>query len=211
MKRLISVVLVVVFATVAACNFPIGNDCGPFKNKFRTLDVSTSLAEAEIDTVESRPVLSPISNDTLRSPLLAIDMQPQIELYDERFRPLSAFQIILAAHACSPPIPSSEEVITGLRITADAPFADGYPAGANLAPLFDAAVYNRADFGYRRFDLPAFLDRTPSAADRIILLLTERPETTRELRFTVEYEQQGPGLETYTFTSEPVVVPSDAP
>lgn len=211
MKRLTCACLFVILATLSACDALTGNECGPFDNRFRTLDFSTALAEATIDTLSGEPMLSPISNDTLQSDLLAIDMQPDVETYREGSRPFAALQLIPAAHACSPPLLKSNEVITSLRVVADADFTDGYPAGSNLAPLFDVAVYNRAEFGYQRFELPAFLRDNPSSANRLILLLKARPDATRKFQFTVEYEQEGSGLETYTYTSEPVVVTADTP
>lgn len=186
-----------------------GPDCGPFEDKFKTTDFFGEVFSATFDPGKVEPNLSPIEGDTLSEGSYAVRMVPKKMLYSTRSRSSTSFQIISSAYACSPPIPTSDEVIKDIRIYSDKRFKDAYPAGEDLSGLFDAVVLNRADFGYRRFELNDFLGREPNAVDELILLLDAKPETTSRFQFTVEYEQDGDGLERFEFETDPVVLKSD--
>jgi hypothetical protein len=88
--------------------------------------------------------------------------------------------------------------------TAD--FGPEYPAGDNLAPLVEVVALYRAEFGYRWAELPDFLARAPNAADELVLILEAAPDTLGPARFTIEYEQEGRGLSSYSYTTRPVVL-----
>lgn len=206
MRQLLAFGLLALFLTFGACS-TAGTDCGPFEDKFKTTDFSTEVFRATFDTVQVEPNLSPIEGDTLEEGSYAVRMVPEKMLYSTRSKASTSFQIINSAYACSPPIPTSDEVIKDIRIYSDKRFKDDYPAGEDLSGLFDAVVLNRADFGgYRRFELTNFLEKEPNAVDELILILVAKPETTSSFQFTVEYEQDGKGLERFEFETDPVVL-----
>ncbi len=73
-----------------------------------------------------------------------------------------------------------------------------------------AGRLNEADYdGYRPFELDDFLSISPRAVDERILLLDATPDTTAHFRVPVEYEQKGPGLGEYEYTTDPVVLVAD--
>jgi hypothetical protein len=77
------------------------------------------------------------------------------------------FGFVPVAYACSPPIPSSDEVITDIQVYSDKAFTDAYPAGENRASLFDAVVLNPASqLYYHRIDLNDFLSGSPTRPTR---------------------------------------------
>ena len=205
MKRVLAVFLAIL-VSVGGCN-SVGTDCGPFPNAFKTTGFSS--AAVRVDSLRStsgRPLLSQTEGDTLRAGQFGIRMDPKIETYFTETRRTQALSFVTSVYACSPVVPSSEEVIEDLRIYADADFGPEYEAGDNLAPFFDVIALYEADDGHRRFDLLDFLAQSPNAAHQLVLLLDTPPATTRSVRFTVEYEQKGPGIENYMFTTDPVVL-----
>ena len=208
MRNLIALGLLVFLLAIGACDSTVGTDCGPFEDKFKTTDFSSAARKATFDSLKVEPNLSPIEDDTLDEGHFAVRMEPVKMLYSQKSTSSGSFQIISSAYACSPPIPTSDEVIKDIRIYSDKDFNDGYPAGKDLAELFDVVVLNRAEYGYRRFELPNFVEQKPNAADKLILILKARPETTSSFQFTVEYEQEGKGLANYDFETNPVVLKS---
>lgn len=208
MKRLMALSLLALLLASGACDGTGGTDCGPFKDKFKTTDFSSAVFKATFDTLRVKPNLSPIEGDTLEEGQYAVRMEPVKELYSRSSIPSVSFQVARSAYACSPPIPTSDEVIQDIRIFSDKRFKDDYPAGKDLSGLFDVVVLNRADFGYRRFELKNFLEREPNAVDELVLILDAKPETTSNFQFTIEYEQKGKGLETFQFEAGPVVLKS---
>lgn len=211
MTRLLTAVLIGTLLTVGACGLS-STDCGPFPNKFKTTGFTTSIHQVEFpDSLGPRPQLSPIMGDTLGTGPLAIQMQPDIETYYAHRFEESPLQVLPSAYACSPALPSSDEVIEDIRIYGDTNFGDDHLAGDDLSALFDIVVYRKSRandgyHGYRRFDLNTFLARDPTAAYTLFLVLEESPSTTTEVTFTVEYEQNGRGLSSYSFRTEPVVL-----
>ena len=200
--------LLALLLTFGACS-TAGPNCGPFQDKFKTTGFSSEVFSATPDSLNVAPNLSPVEGDTLRKGHLAVRMEPKKVLYSQSSRSSTSFQIINSAYACSPPIPSSDEVIKDIRIYSDSHFKDGYPAGEDLAGLFDVVILNRSDYGrYRRFELNDFLEREPNAVDELILVLDARPETASKFQFTVEYEQEGKGIESYEFKTDPIVLKS---
>lgn len=209
MRRLVVLGLLVLLLTFAfgACS-TTGPDCGPFKDKFKTTDFSSSVFKATPDSLRVSPNLSAIEGDTLEGGRIAVRMEPVKMLYSMRLGTSHSFQIINSAYACSPAEPTSEELIKDIRIYSDKHFRDGFSAGEDLAELFDIFALREADYGWQQFELDNFLAREPNAADELILILDAKPKTTSSFQFTVEYEQEGKGLEYYKFKSDPVVLKS---
>ena len=203
MKRVLLGFFGIILASAGGCTSTVGDECGPFPDAFKTTGFSTTVAQLDSLSATGRPVLSAV-DDTIRGPL-AVRMEPITETYTTASRE-RAVTLIPPARACSPPIPTSEEVIQDLRMYSTVDFGPDYPAGDNLAPFLDVVALYRAEFGYRRADLPDFLARSPNAADELILILEAAPDAPRPARFTVEYEQEGRGLASYSYTTRPVVL-----
>lgn len=208
MPLLRPLVLIVVLLVLGACSTPSG-DCGPFPNAFKTTGFETSVHQAQFrDSPATKPMLSPITEDTLRTGHLAIQMQTLTETYYSRRSSTMPLQLLSSARACSPVLPTSDEVIQDIRIYSTTAFGDEYSASDNLSALFDIVMQQVAPRRYRRFDLNEFLSRAPNAAHELILILKATPPETTRTRFTVEYEQEGKGLSSYSFRSPSVVLSS---
>jgi hypothetical protein len=210
MARLLPLLLLFCAAVLGGCESG-GRGCPPLdiEDHFKTTGFSSSIKRAAYpDSSRIRPELSPIANDTLKTGRPAILMEPEKVLYSQTSIPAPSFQLLPAARACSPEPPRSEETIEDIRIFSNRPFRGRLP-GDTLSTFFDVVAHNRAEHDYRRFDLDAFLSMRPRAVDELILLLDAQPDRTMRVRFTVEYEQKGPGLGSYTHTTEPVVLVPD--
>jgi len=207
-KYLTALTLVALVLTFGACNGIGDPDYGPFKNKFKTTDFSSAIFKAAPDSLGVRPLLLPIEDDTLDEGQFAVRMQPVKKLHSTKSKCPAIFQVVRSAYACSGPIPSSDDVIEDIRISSNKRFTADRPPGEDRSELFDIVVLNRSKFGTRRFELNKFLEREPNAADELILILDAAPDRTSDFQFTVEYEQDGKGLEHFAFETEPVVLAS---
>lgn len=213
MKRLLVLTLATILLPVGACTSPV-DDCGPFPDKFKTTGFATSVQQATFsDSLGVEPMLAP-TGDTLRTGHLAVQMRAEKETYISRRSEAPTLQFLSSAYACSPILPTSDEVIQDIEITSSTAFGEAHPAGDDLSALFDVVVFRRSlaydeKHGYQRYDLNEFLERDPPAAWKLILVLDATPPTTTRAQFTVEYEQDGKGLEHYEFTTESVVVTSE--
>ena len=205
MRRLLAFALLGLLLAFSACDAAV--DCGPFHDKFKTTDFTTAAYRIENgDSLQAAPILSPIENDTLTEGAFAVRMTPMQESYSssKRSRPLG---FVLAAYACLPAPPSSDEIIRDIQIYSDQAFNRAYAADDDLADLFDVLVLSFANqFNYRRFDLHDFLSEAPNAAEELVLVLKAAPEMTSAFRFTIKYFQEGEGLDYYEFTTAPVVL-----
>lgn len=207
MMRLWGLVAVGMLFAVGACNM-VDDGCGPFKDKFRTTDFATATARLDDLSPEAGLRLSAIAGDTLAPGELAIQMLPVQEHYFSETSGRGAFRFVAVAYACSPVIPTSDEVITGIQVFSDTPFGPGYAVGDDLARLFDVVVLDRAAGGYQRFDLETFLAQAPNAVDELVLVLKAPPAATSGFRFTVKYSQTGSGLGMFEFVTDAVVLKS---
>lgn len=214
MKKILAFILTVVLLAAGACTSPV-DDCGPFPDTFKTTGFEASIHQAEFsDSLGAEPMLSRIAGDTLRTGHFAIELRTEMETYFSHRSEASSIRFLSSAYACSPVLPSSDEVIQDIQIYSDTAFGEEYSAGDDLSALFDVVVYRKSHRhdgypGYRRFDLNEFLDRDPTAAWTLFLVLDETPATTTRAQFTVEYEQDGKGIESYEFTTTSVVLTSE--
>ena len=214
MKKILAFILTVVLLAAGACTSPV-DDCGPFPDTFKTTGFEASIHQAEFsDSLGAEPMLSRIAGDTLRTGHFAIELRTEMETYFSHRSEASSTRFLSSAYACSPVLPSSDEVIQDIQIYSDTAFGEEYSAGDDLSALFDVVVYRKSHRhdgypGYRRFDLNEFLDRDPTAAWTLFLVLDETPATTTRAQFTVEYEQDGKGIESYEFTTTSVVLTSE--
>ncbi|MES3629059.1 MAG: hypothetical protein PPP56_02720 [Longimonas sp.] len=209
MNRLLPLLLLGVLVVLGGCDTT--NECGPFKSEIRTTGFSGAAFKVDPDaTFEFEFDLDEIEDDTLAAGELGLRLQLEGELYaaaSPEPRAVQSIQLIPAARACSPPIPEYDAMIQDIRIYSDTDFGDAYPAGENLAGLFDiAGRRNGPGMPYERQSLIDFLERTPRPVDVLLFILNDAPLAPTTMQFTVEYEQEGEGLEAYAFTTDSVVV-----
>ena len=211
-----SLLTVCLFATglalLSACDLT-GTGCGPFDTPtVPVADFETQPLTATSDPFDTWPRLSPIESDTLTEGSFAIYMnaltsdRTALRLPSAPQAPAPAsWTLIPTAHACTPPPIVATGTISSLRIYSSTPLFNGYSTEDNLAPLFDIAVRDVDGTG-RVEPLETFLSGSADFAREIALVLTETPDTTAEAQFTVEFQQENGELETYSFTTDPVVI-----
>jgi len=191
--------------TAISCNIT-GDDCGPFDDKFKTVEFSTDLKNTSISENPGLDVqYNTLESDTIGFDRFSITMFPIGEYYSLNSERLNSFSLIPSAFACSPPIPVSEEMITNIEIFSNRNFSSEYASGENLAELFEIVVLYR-NSGYQRSNLNEFLSSEPNVPDEIFLMLKSEPETTEPIQFTVKYSQDGIDMNSYEFTTEAVVI-----
>lgn len=199
--------LVVLFTFISiSCNTPTDLNCGPFPDKFRIIDFSTSIKSVTYN--DSSPLsiqFSEIQSDSIQFDEYAIEMYPVTEVFFSNVLDKINFQIIQRAYACSPINPASDDKITDIQIYSDKNFSSEYPAGENLAELFEVyALYMRE--GPRRVKLTDFIAEEPNAPDQLIFLLQSGPSEATEVQFTVRYYQDGEKLSEFEFLTEPITI-----
>lgn len=207
MKRLLTFAFLGLLLASGACDTVV-EDCGPFQDKFKTTGFNTTTYRIDASaSSDAEPDLFVIENDTLSAGEFAIRMVPQKELYYSSSKASTGVSFVSAAYACSPPIPSSDEVIQNIRIYSGKAFNSEYSAEDNLADLFDVLVLNRSKgMIYERFSLKGFLASEPNAVDELILVLNSVPKEVSDHRFTVKYSQDGRGVDDFEFTTDAVVL-----
>src|SRR5690554_229257 len=194
--------LVSLFIIIAvSCNIT-GDDCGPFDDKFKTVEFSTDLNNISISNNPSLNVqYSTLESDTIGFDKLGLTMIPVGESYSLNSERVNSFSLIPSAFACSPPIAVSEETITDIDIFSNRSFNSEYIFGENLDELFEVIFLYRGS-GYQRSNLKEFLSSEPNVPDEILLVLKSAPETTEPIQFTVKYSQDGIDMDSYEFTPE---------
>ncbi len=166
--------------TAISCNVT-GDDCGPFDDKFKTVEFSTDLKNIFISEISGLDVqYNTLESDTIGFDRFSITMFPISEYYSLNSERLNSFSLIPSAYACSPPIAVSEEMITNIEIFSNRNFSSEYTSGENLAELFEiVALYRNSE--YQRSNLNEFLNSEPNVPDEIFLMLKSAPETTESI------------------------------
>lgn len=207
-KTILSIFSIVVLFTfiTTSCDSITGNDCGPFPDKFQVTDFSASVKKvSHYDASSSSIQLSEADSDSIRFDEFAIEMTPITEEFYSSVLDRINFQFIQSAYACSPTIPVSSDTVLDIQIYSDKDFSYEYPAGENLAELFEVyALYNRD--GGMRVDLIDFLSEEPNAPDQLILLLKSAPSEATKIKFSVRYLQDGEKLNEFEFVTESVTI-----
>jgi hypothetical protein len=193
-------------SSLAACS--LVEECGPFEDKFRTTDFVTRTYQVQpADSLDPRPRFLPVERDTLSFGQFGISMIPVQDYYFSQSRGRWSPTLISAAHACSPPVPSSDEIVHSIEVYSDTDYSRDYPAGTDLADLFDLFAFDLArSVYYERVDLRDYLARAPNTVDEIVLVPSVAPDTTATFTFTVRYFQEGEGIEYYAFTTEAITL-----
>jgi len=193
------------FITIS-CNTPTDLNCGPFPDKFRVTDFSTSIKKVtHFDPSTTSIQLSEIQSDSIQFNEFAIDMYPVTEVYFSSVFNKINLQFIQSAYACSPINTTSDDKILDIQIYSDKDFSAEFPAGENLAELFEIyALYMRE--GPKRVNLIDFIAEEPNAPDQLILLLQSGPSEASEIQFSVRYSQVGEKLTEFEFSTTPITL-----
>lgn len=207
-KTLLSIVSIAILFTfiTISCDTPTDLNCGPFPDKFRVTDFSTSIKKVTHYDSSTRSIqLSEIKSDSIQFDVFAIDMTPVTEVFFSSVLGKFNFQFIQSAYACSPIDPASDDKILDIQIYSDKDFSAEYPAGENLVELFEVyALYMRE--GPKRVDLIDFITEEPNAPDQLILMLQSGISEASEIQFSVRYIQDGGKLNEFEFTTEPITI-----
>lgn len=200
------ITLVSLFMLIAiSCNIT-GDDCGPFNDKFKTVDFQTDLKNFTISEDLGLDVqYSTLESDTIGFDKFGLSMFPVGEFYSLSSERLNSFSLIPLAFACSPAIPVSEETITDIEIFSNRNFNSEYTSGENLAELFEI-VFLYHNSGYQRSNINEFLSSEPDVPDEIFLVLKSAPETAEPIAFTIKYSQDGIDMNSYEFSTETIVI-----
>lgn len=180
----------VFFLGLFSCN---EDDCGPFNNAFKTVDLEFSIHEAIYsEDEETKLVLNGIENDSVDYDLYAISVRPVSEFYMTQNTNSWSFSLIQSAYACTPPIPSTEEQIDSIVIVSETDFDLDHPAGTDLSGLFDIVVTDYVfEINQERNSLEEFLATSPTVPSEWALILKEQPEETKNFAFSIKYYQNG--------------------
>ncbi len=206
-KTILAYILLVCFSmiTVVSCNLT-DDDCGPFDDKFKTVDFQAGLKNIIISEGQGLDVqYNTLESDTISFDKFGIAMFPVGESYSLNSKQLNSFSLIPSAFACSPPNMVSEEMITDIKIFSSRNFNSEYTSGENLVELFDIVVLYR-NSGYQRRNLIEFLSSDPNVPDEIFLVLKSAPETTEPIQLTVKYSQNGIDMDFYEFTTGDIII-----
>lgn len=207
-KTILSIAGIAVLFTfiTISCNTPTDLNCGPFPDKFRVTDFSTSTKKVtHYDPSTISIQLSEIQSDSIQFNEFAIAMYPVTEVFFSSVFDKINIQFIQSAYACSPIDPASDDKILDIQIYSDKDFSAEFPAGENLAELFEVyALYMRE--GPRRVNLIDFFAEEPNAPDQLILLLQSGPSEASEIQFSVLYLQDGEKLNEFEFSTTPITL-----
>lgn len=148
-----------------------------------------------------------LEKDTVSFNEIGISIFPVIKSYFSAIQHQKTFSFSAAAYACSPLIPTSEEVIQNIEIFSNQDWNNDFKSGESIAELFEVVVLYRKS-GYRRINLTDFLESAPTVPDEIFLLPKYPPGSTKDFQFTVKYFQDGIELDKYEFTTEKITIKS---
>ena len=202
------IILSIALITAVSCDVS-GDECGPFDNRFKTIDFTTRLARFDhLDVADNLVETSPVTTDSIHFRDLALEMMPITQSYSVKIHepPIWEFSFLSTAYACSPPIPISKEQITGIQIYSNRAYNARYTSSDNLAELFEVITFYRNSGKVQRQDLNSFLSSQPTVPDELYLVPTTAPATADPIQFTVRYIQDGIDLETFQVTTASVVV-----
>ena len=166
------------------------------------------------DKVIGKIDLSPLVQNSVLYSQYGISITPRTRryrssrsYYSYSRNKINTFSFINSAYACSPADPTTDDRIRDIKIFSKRDFNSEYPAGSNLALLFDIIVKpDRSSYRKIKWDLTKYL-LTRSIPSRLMLLvLKESPEVTADYTFKIEYYQDGKDLDFFEFTTRTVEI-----
>ncbi len=181
-------------------------DCGPFADKYKLKKIILDVSELGFDEA-SKTLSGPgaIVSDSMSFDSLDINLFFQSEHFFSVVSP--AFEFFPSLNACSPPDPTTDEVITGMKIFTQVSFDANHSAGSSLVDLFDVIVDNAAEsIRFEKVDLGAYLSTNPKVPNELHLRLKTPPAQSREYEFTIEYTQDGIDVSALTLQTEKVLI-----
>ena len=206
-KTMVAYIFLISLSMIAVVSCNLANtDCGSFSDKFKTVDFQVGLKNITISENPGTNIqYSMLESDTIEFYTFGISMFPIGEYYSLNLEKPKSYSLIPSAFACSPPVPVSEEMITGIEVFSNINFNSEYTSGESITELFEIAVLYRGS-GYIRTNIDDFLSSEPNVPDLIFLLLKSAPETTEPIQFTVKYGQNGFIMDSFEFTTPAIVI-----
>ncbi len=187
-----------VFSILASVSCePCGGEAGRYRMQGLTAE------GVLIDTTGGYHYSSVTAGDTIPYGNFGILLDADLEFFYVQGTP-PALELLSAAYACSPALPTTTESLKDMRIYANADFDSLHPAGTNLADVFD--VFSYTDF--KRIKLSEYLSRYPSVpyGGEWILLLRTPPDSARKFVFTIKTEQFGGKYTSFQATTQEVII-----
>ncbi len=184
-------------------------DCGPFPNRFDVTGFITNEKQVFFRTDSTRSLqLSSISSDTLSFDEVALEITAIQDTYIAAKKPVYRFRLVPAAYACSPAIPVTDDQINSITISSESDFNESYPAGENLADLFDVYA-NYLQKGPRLTTDTDFDIIGSNVPESLVLLLNTPPEFSNEFEFNVRIDVDGKQLDEFKYTTIPLFIGND--
>ena len=185
----------------------------PDKYKIISLDwtvdsVSYSYSTFSGDTVIDKIDFSPLVQNSVLYSHYGISTLSRMGGYRSSSRnKINTSNFINSAYACSPVEPTTDDRIRDIKIFSKRDFNSEYPAGSNLAPLFDIIVEpDLSSYRKLKWDLTKYLLTRSIPSRLMVLVLKESPEVTADYTFEIEYYQDGKDLDFFEFTTRSVEI-----
>ena len=190
-------------------NFCGGRDLPPGKHKIISLDwriYSVSYSTFPEDKLIDKIDVSQLVQNSVLYSQYGILITPRYQYYRLSSRnKINTSNFINSAYACDPLPPTTDDRIRDIKIFSKRDFNSEYPAGSNLAPLFDIIVEPDYSGNKIKWDLTKYLlTRSIPVPRFMVLVLKESPEVTADYTFEIEYYQDGKDLDFFEFTTRSV-------
>jgi hypothetical protein len=178
------------------------DDCGPFPDKFKvtSIDWNTYKVTFTPDNLTLSEIINGVSFNQL-----GIYLKPKTQTYFSFEK--SNYTLITGLYACDPLIPTTDDRIINIEITANKDFSDDYPLGTDLSALFDIVISDwHTNISTEKYDLKEYLQTNPFVSQEMTLILKYAPQTTDEYKFTIKYYQDGVDLDYSEYTTDDIMV-----
>ncbi|NOY84927.1 MAG: hypothetical protein GXO96_08950, partial [Nitrospirae bacterium] len=199
-----------ILLSISGCGVPPPSCDGPagFENKYDVHSLRLALSKninsnGDID----KRVLE--SGDVLNYSDIVFDVFVDDRTFTSKKSEFKfAFDFVTNAYACSPPPPTTDEIIEDIIITSDSDFDKQNLAGMNLVKLFE--VYDTGSYNYPGIDeetnpsvpLNEFISNNYRSDDFLGLRLVSGPDLDKKHIFTIRYLHVGG--EEFEMTSQEV-------
>lgn len=202
-KRILTFSAIFIFLLGNSCQ--INDDCGPFVSELYVNDLTVQAVKLEPSANDQIDFTALSPSDSISAEQLAIHIIPVGEAAP--YAGKASFQISFTnvAYACSPPIPDLQGYIANLEIISNNNIGEDFPAGTDLAELFDIYIVDRSkNLHYKKLDLQSYLETNPDIPDAYFLVLKNPATVSGKHKFSIEYYQSVGSLKTHTYSTDSV-------
>lgn len=208
MKKKIKFFIISYFIFLCLGIVSCGDDCGPFPDKFKVIDLNWGTYQATFSESPNNEVnLSEIFQNSVLYNKFSIFIEPKKESYFSAINKINSINIISSAYACSPVPPKTNDNIEDIEIFANKDFNPNYLNGENLADLFDIIILDTENnIYYEKFDLGAYLVTKPKVPTEMTLILKDSPIETSNFKFTIKYYQNGRDINYLQFETNSIEI-----